>query len=180
MEVQLKKIKKSRGVDGIVEAWLYSDRQIKKKLKNLLKRIWKGEDSFPEEWRKGVIIPIHKKGDTSDVSNYREVTLLCTAYKIYVAILTKRLREEIEEKGSLPETQTGFRLGRGTMDNVRILQQVINKEISKKKGKVYGFFLDLKATFDKMDRKILWKAMEETDIRRGLIEKKSTNRLKMQ
>jgi len=60
------------------------------------------------------------------------------------------------------------------MDNMMILQQVkeINKEISKKRGKMYGFFVDLKAAFDKVDRKILWKAMEERDIRRRLIERK--------
>jgi len=71
------------------------------------------------------------------------------------------LREEIERKGSLPETQAGFRKGKGIMNNVRILQQVINKEISKKKGKMYGFFIDLKTVFDKLDRKILWRGMEE-------------------
>jgi len=58
--------------------------------------------------------------------------------------LAERLREEIEGKGSLPETQAGFRKGRGTMDNVRILQQVIDKEINKKRGKMYGFFIDLR------------------------------------
>jgi len=80
--------------------------------------------------------------------------------------LTERLREKIEGKGSLPETQAGFRKGRGTMDNVRILQEVINKEISKKREKVYVFFIDLKAAFDKVVRKILWKQW-----RRGLIER---------
>jgi len=47
---------------------------------------------------------------------------------------------------------------------------------------VYGFFIDSKAAFDKLDRKILWKTMQERGIRRGLTErvKKSTNRLKMQ
>jgi len=45
---------------------------------------------------------------------------------------------------------------------------------------VYGFLIDLKAAFDKVDRKILWKAMEERGIRRGLIERVYTNRLKMQ
>jgi len=84
-----------------------------------------------------VITPIHKKGDTSDMRNYREITLLCTAYKIYAAILAERLSEKIERKGRLPET-SGFRKGR-TMDNVRILQQVINKEISKKKGENVRF-----------------------------------------
>jgi len=94
---------------------------------------------------------IHKKGDTSDVRKYRGIILLCMAYKIYAAILAGKLREEIEGKGSLPETHVGFRKGRGIMeDNVRILQHIINKEISQKRGKMYGFFIDLKAAFDKV------------------------------
>jgi len=111
IEIQLKKIKKkiASGIDGIVgEIWLYSNGQIRERLKDLFKRIWKGED-FPEEWRKGVITSIYKKGDISNVRNYRGIILLCTAYKIYAAILAERLREEIEGKGSLPETQAGFR-----------------------------------------------------------------------
>jgi len=113
-----------------------------------------------------VITPIHKKGNTSDVRNYRGITLLCTAYKIYAAILAERLREEIEGMGSLPETQAGFRKGRLTMDNVKILQQVINKEIKTENvGKIW-FFMDLKTAFDKVDR-----AMEERGIRRRLIER---------
>lgn len=118
-----------------------------------------------------MITPIYKKGDAGDVRNYRGITLLCTAYKVYAAILAERLREEIERKGRLPETQAGFRKGRGTMDNIIILQQTINKEINKKKGKMYGFFIDLKAAFDKVDRRILWRAMEERGIRRGLVER---------
>jgi len=79
IEIQLKKIKrkKARGVDDIAgEAWLYSNGRIKKRLKDLLKRIWKGE-GFPEEWRKGVITPIHKKGEISEVRNYRGIILPC-------------------------------------------------------------------------------------------------------
>jgi len=49
------------------------------------------------------VITPQKKEDTSDVRNYRRITLLCSAYKIYAAILAERLREE-ERKGSLPET----------------------------------------------------------------------------
>jgi len=71
--IQLRKIKrkKATGVDDNAgEAWLYSNGWIKERLKNLIKRIWKGE-GFPEEWRKGVITPIHKKGDINEVRNYR-------------------------------------------------------------------------------------------------------------
>jgi len=95
----------------------------------------------------------------------------CTAYEIYAAILAERLREEKERKRSLPEIQAGFRKGRGIMDNARILKQVINKEISKKRGEMYEFIIDLKAAFDQVDGKILWRAMEQKNIRRGLIER---------
>jgi len=99
VEFQLKKVKRKKpiGIDDIVgKAWFYGDGQIRERFKELLKRIWNRE-GFPEEWRKGVITSIHKNGDTS-VRNYRGVTLLCTAYKIYAAILAERLREEIEER----------------------------------------------------------------------------------
>jgi len=89
------------------------------------------------------------------------------------------LRGEIKGKGSLPETQAGFRKERGIMDNVMILQQVINKEISKKRGKVYRFFVDLKAAFDKVDRKILWKAMEEEIERVKEIYEQTKNAIKV-
>jgi len=55
---------------------------------------------------------IYKKGDTSYTRNYRGVTLLYTAYKVYAAILAVRLKEEIEGKGSLSEKQADFRKGR--------------------------------------------------------------------
>lgn len=94
---------------------------------------------FPEEWRVGIISPIHKKGNTKVVENYRGITLLCTAYKIYANILTERLRIKIEKKDALQETQSGFRRGRETMDNVYILQHVI-RELRKKGERVLGFF----------------------------------------
>lgn len=87
-------------------------------MKEILRRVWKGE-GFPE-WRKRVIAPIHKKGDPDRMENYRGVTLLCTAYKLYAGVLTERLRAKVEEKGALPETQADFRKKRGTMDNIYV------------------------------------------------------------
>lgn len=119
IEKQIKKIKrkKAAGIDGITgEAWKFSKGKIKRKLNEMVKRIWRGE-GFPEEWREGIITPIYKKGDEKK-ETYRGVTLLCTAYNIYAGILAERLREEVEEKKVLPETQAGFRKARGTMDNI--------------------------------------------------------------
>ena len=65
-----------------------------------------------------------------------------TAYKIYATILNKRLEKEAKEK--LKEGQYGFRKGRGTIDAVYIVNRItVNRELSKKGGKMFAFFADL-------------------------------------
>jgi hypothetical protein len=76
----------------------------------LMNGVWRGE-GFPEDWREGVICPIFKKGERK--------TLLNTGYKLYASVLSERMKREIEEKGVLPDSQAGFRKGRGTVDNER-------------------------------------------------------------
>ena len=82
-----------------------------------MKRVWKGE-GFPEEWKEGLITPIFKKGEKGRIENYRGITLLNSAYKVYAMVLTERLRKKIENKEILPESKVGFRRGRSTMDNI--------------------------------------------------------------
>lgn len=107
-------------------------------------------------------MPLHKRGDKEKVENYRGITLLCTAYKIYAEILRKRLEKKTELKGMLPEGQAGFRKGRSTIDNIFILNHLIQRKKRKgEKEKIYILFADLKAAFDKVDRKTLWKTEEE-------------------
>lgn len=72
------------------------------------------------------------------------------------------MEKEVEIKEMLPESQSGFRRGRSTMDNIFILNHLIQKK--KKKGekeKIYMMFADLKAAFDKIDREILEDIEEE-------------------
>ena len=63
----------------------------------MLKKIWK-EEEIPEQWRKGIVSVMYKKGDEKNMNNYRGVTLTCTAYKIHAGILNERLMDEIEGK----------------------------------------------------------------------------------
>lgn len=58
-------------------------------------------------------MPVTKKGAETEASDYRGVTLVSTLYKVYPRVLAERLREKIEEKGIIPENQTGFRKGMG-------------------------------------------------------------------
>ncbi|XP_046142799.1 uncharacterized protein LOC123988066 [Osmia bicornis bicornis] len=91
-----------------------------------------------------------------------------TLYKIYAAVLTERLRKEVEEKGLLPPNQTGFRREMGTIDNIYTLNFLVNRQIKKAKGKVIAFFIDLRAAFDSVDRGVLMEALRERGVREGL------------
>lgn len=73
-------------------------------------------------------MPLHKRGDKERAENYRSITLLFMAYKIYAEIFRKRLEKEIELKGILPEGQVGFRKGRSTIDNIFILNHLIQRK----------------------------------------------------
>jgi len=100
--------------------------------------IWK-KGTIPKDWRKSIIIPLYKRGDKEKIGNYRGISLLCTAYKIYAEVLRNRLEKEAEEKNKVPESQAGFRKGRSTIDNIMILHHIMQREKRKgrKNGKVY-------------------------------------------
>lgn len=84
-----------------------------------------------------------------------------TAYKIYANVLNERLKKEAERK---LEGQFRFRKGRGTIDAICTLNYIVNREITKRKGKVFAFFADLKATFDKVDRVKLAERLKKAEI----------------
>lgn len=164
------KKKKAAGIDGITnEAWKFGEEITEKRLGNIIRRVWNGE-GIPEEWTKAEIVPLYKKGDKEVAKNYRGISLLPTAYKIYTEVLRERLEKEIEEKGCLPEGQAGFRKKRSTMDNIYILNHVVQKAV-KEGRKIYTVFVDLKAAFDTVCREKLWKVMEDMGISKYLIER---------
>lgn len=115
------KNKKVPGIDGIsIEAWRYGGAAIRKGLTELLRRIW-NRDNLSEDWKTSVILPLYKKGDQEKTENYRGISLLCSAYKIYAEMIRRKLQEETERLEVLPENQGGFRKGTGTMDNIFVL-----------------------------------------------------------
>lgn len=113
---QIKKLKKGKaaGEDELEnEAWIYGEGKVLTGITKLINKVWRGE-GLPERWKEGIISPIFKKGDRDNVKNYRGITLLNTAYKIYAMVLENRLNKELETKNIIPETQAGFRRGRST------------------------------------------------------------------
>lgn len=80
------------------------------------------------------------------MKNYKGITLMDTAYKMYASVLNERMKVEVEEKAE--EGQFDFRQERGTADAIYVMNHVVNRGIKKKKRKVFAFFADLKAAFD--------------------------------
>lgn len=72
------------------------------------------------EWRTSITVPLYKR-DQEKVANYRRISLLCLAYKVYAEILRKRQERKVEEKGLLPKSQTGFRRGGKRREGPRLI-----------------------------------------------------------
>jgi len=80
-------------------------RTIHSEIHKLIISIWNKEE-LPEEWKELIIVPIYKKGDKTDCSNYRGISLLPTMYKILSNILLSRLIPYAEEV--IGDHQCGF------------------------------------------------------------------------
>lgn len=162
---------KAAGADELQnEIWKYGGKKLLVAIGELFNKVWRGE-GFPKEWQEGLIVPIRKKGGGKKTSDYRGITLMPTLYKIYAQILARRLEKEVEAGGMVPENQTGFRKGRGTMENCYVLNYCIGREIKKKKGKLIALFVDLKAAFDEVDRDELWKSIKKRGVSDQLRER---------
>lgn len=127
-------------VDGIPsEIWKYSGEKMKEWVWRFYNRIWRGE-GWIEKWKKGVIVPMIKKGEGRKVEEYSGVTLTPLLYKVYATVLAERLREEVRKKKVVPENQIDFRKEMGTMDNIYALNYLVNRNLSREKGKLVAFF----------------------------------------
>ncbi|XP_011632013.1 uncharacterized protein LOC105423797 [Pogonomyrmex barbatus] len=152
--------------------WKYGGGKVKRRLADLLTCIWKG-GGIPEDWRKSIIATIYKKGDTEKMENYRGISLLCTTYKIYAEVLRKRLEDEVEHGTLVPESQGGFRKGRGTMDNIFCAKSsgAEREESRSKKERSVCLFCRFELAFDNVNRKELWEILERKNINGTLIQR---------
>ena len=99
---------------------------------------------------------LYKKNDRDNFKNYRAICLLCHAYKLLSAVVSRRLSEQIQP--ALPDSQAGFRPARGTRDNICILKWTIDMLIRKSKPAVITF-IDYTSAFDTVSHAFLDKAL---------------------
>jgi len=122
------------------------------------------EGIYPQEWSEAIIMPIFKKGDKTKTDNYRGISLLSIMSKCYTSVLNKRLMKWIEFNCKLSESQAGFRKGYSTFDHIFTLSAIVEKCFSKKGGKLYACFIDLKQAFDSVQREPLFETLLKNGI----------------
>ena len=86
-----------------------------KVLHSICQQMWKTQQ-WPQDWKRSVFIPIPKKGNAKECSNYCTITFISQASKIMCKILQVRLQQHMNHE--IPDVQAGFRKGRGTRDQI--------------------------------------------------------------
>ena len=119
------------GGDGIpVELFQILKDDAVKVLHSIYQPIWKTQQ-WQQDWKKSVFIPIPKKGNAKECSNYRTVALISHVSKVMLKILQARLQQYVNHK--LPDVQAGYRKGRGTRDQIANISWIIKKQESSRK-----------------------------------------------
>ena len=101
-----------------------------KVLHSICQQIWKMQQ-WPQDWKRSVFIPIPKKGNAKERSNRRTIAFISHANKVMLKILQARLQQHVNHE--LPDSQAGFRKGRGTRDQIADIPWIIKKLESSRK-----------------------------------------------
>ena len=109
-----------------------------------------------------VFIPMPKKGNAIECSNYRTIALISHASKVMLKILLARLRQYMNRE--LPDVQIGFRKGRGTRDQTANIHWIIEKAREFQKN-IYFCFIDYAKAFDCVDHNKRWKILRDGNTR---------------
>ena len=145
---------RASGKDGIpAEIYKAAGPRAMEVFLDIIRSIW-DQEKMPEASRDALIVALYKnKGSKADCGNYRGISLLSIAGKIFARIIQNRLIAVSE--ANLPEAQCGFRPGRSTVDMIFTVRQVQEKCLEQNLD-LYSVFIDLTKAFDTVNREALW------------------------
>ena len=128
---------KASGGDGIpVELFQILKDDAVKVLHSIYQQIWKTQQ-WPQDWKRSVFIPIPKRGNAKECSNYCTIALISHASKVMLKILQARIQQYMNCE--LPDVQAGFRKGRGPRDQIANIRWIIEKTRELQKN-IYLFY----------------------------------------
>ena len=118
-------VNKASGGDRIpVELFQILKEDAVKVLHSIRQQIWNTQQ-WPQDWKTSVFIPIPKKGNAKECSNYCTITFISHASKVMLELHQARLQQYMNHK--LPDVQAGFRKGRGTRDQIANIRWITEK-----------------------------------------------------
>ena len=120
-------------------------------------QIWKTQQ-WPQDWKRSVFIPIPKKGNGKERSNYCTTALISHTSKVMLKILQTRLQQYMNRE--IPDVQAGLRKGRGTRDQIANIHWIIKKATEFQEN-IYFCFTDYAKAFDYVDHNKLWKILRD-------------------
>ena len=130
--------------DGIpVELFQILKDDAGKVMHSICQQIWKTQQ-WPQDWKRSIFIPIPKKGNAKECSNYHTIALISHTSKVMLQILQARLQQYVNCE--LPDVQSGFRKGRGSGDQIANLSWIFEKAREFQKN-IYFCFIDYAKAF---------------------------------
>ena len=139
---------KASGGDGIpVELFQILKDDAVKVLHVICQQIWRTQ-RWPQNWKWSIFMPIPKKDNAKECSNYHTIALISHASKVMLQILQARLQQYVNRE--LPDVQAGFRKGRGNRDQIANIYWIIKKGREFQKS-IYFCFIDYAKAFDCVD-----------------------------
>ena len=113
------------------------------------------QTKIPSDWRLVKVIPLYKgKGNKSDTTSYRPVSLTSVACKLLERLITQQIKEYLEATNALHNAQHGFRSNRSTTSNMLIYDMLIAEALNER-AECHVIIIDFKRAFDKIDHSIL-------------------------
>ena len=129
---------KASGGDEISAELFQILKDAMKVLHSICQQIWKTQQ-WPQDWKMSVFIPIPKKGNGKECSNYHTIALISHTSKVTLKILQARLQQYVNHE--FPDVLAEFRKGRGTRDQIANIHCIIEKARELQK-KIYFCFIN--------------------------------------
>lgn len=151
---------KSPGIDGIpAEVLQQGGDVVTDSVTALIVNVWNGSP-VPQDWIDAILVSLFKgKGLKSNCNDFRGISLLAVVGKVFTRLLLNRLQTHICPV-VVPESQCGFRAGRGTADMVFSARQ-LQEKCTEQHLPLYQVFVDLTKAFDTVNRTALWRILEK-------------------
>ena len=165
LEKGIKNLKNNKacGLDGILNEFLkYSNVSVRHVILKLFNAILES-GIFPSQWAIGEIVPVFKKGNINEPSNYRPISLISSLGKLFTYCVNEKMNRFAEKYSIISENQFGFRKDKSTTDCLFILHGLIEHFLNKSE-KFYCCFVDLSRAFDGLDRDVLWHKLIKSGI----------------